>query len=134
MHKLELAVLPVDVSNNDELVKTSFNLWHPISVISAMPHKGTLPMTGKLFETESVVLQAVKQAEDGSGDLIVRVCENNGVKHTAKITLAHEIEAASLCDLHENIIGDVSFNGCSIMFDTRPYGVQTVRCKLKSGC
>ena len=134
MHKLEIAVLPVDISDNDELVKTSFDLWHPVTVISAMPHKGILPMTGKLFETENVVLQAMKQAEDGSGDLIIRVCENNGLKHTAKITLAQEIETAGICDLHENIIGDACVKGGSIVFDTRPYGVQTVRCKLKTGC
>ena len=134
MHKMEIAVLPADISDNDSLVKTGFDLWHPVSVISAMPHKGTLPMTGKLFETENVVLQAVKEAEDGSGDIVIRTYENNGVKHPAKITFAKQVQSAHLCDLHENIIGDAAVDGNSVIFETRPYGVQTIRCKIKSGC
>src|SRR5699024_2657887 len=74
MNRFQLAAGPAGNTPAD-LVRLAFDRWHPFSVLSAAPHPGALPLHASLCRLESgdVILQAVKLAEDGSRNAVVRL-------------------------------------------------------------
>jgi len=71
------------------------------------------------------VVEAVKRAEDGSGDLIVRLWESRGARTSGHLrvegTAAHEV------DLLERPLADLPIDGDGVAITLRPHQILTVR-------
>lgn len=78
----------------------------------------------------AVVVEAVKLAEDGSGDLVVRVYEAHGTRAHATVTTAVEWDAVEVTDLLERPTGDTVDRRAaprSVDVHLRPFELCTLR-------
>ncbi len=75
-----------------------------------------------------VIVDTVKLAEDGSGDLIVRVYEAIGSKISTKLHFAGIAECIVFTDLLEaHLPGSGTFGGQELDLELRPFQVATIR-------
>lgn len=76
----------------------------------------------------TVLVETVKLAEDGSGDLIVRLYEAGGRRARTTVTLAGTAEAIRLTDLLErDLDGEEVVSGSEVALDFRPFQFRTLR-------
>lgn len=103
MHHFQISLGLADAQDELALINTSYALWHPIHSFSDVPHEGTLPLSGSFASLKSgnAVLQSVKLAEDGSGDLIARLY-SIGEETEAILAFAKTPQSACTVDIHEN--------------------------------
>jgi alpha-mannosidase len=77
---------------------------------------------------EQVIIDAVKLAEDGSGDLIVRIYESIGSRTNCRISFAGVAQRIELTNLLEQALQDsTATQGSQIDLDLRPFQVITMR-------
>jgi alpha-mannosidase len=77
---------------------------------------------------QAVVVEAVKLAEDGSGDLVVRLYESRGGRARAVVTADADVRSVQSTDLLERALPDgISADGASIELDLRPFQLVTLR-------
>lgn len=78
----------------------------------------------------AIVVEAVKLAEDGSGDLVVRLYEAHGTRASATITTAVEWDGVHATDLLERPTGGTIERGeapRSVALHLRPFELRTLR-------
>ncbi|MET8786268.1 MULTISPECIES: glycoside hydrolase family 38 C-terminal domain-containing protein [unclassified Streptomyces] len=81
---------------------------------------------------DAVVVTAVKLADDGSGDVVVRFHESRGGRTEATLTAGFEVAAAVATDLLERPLGDAPAphrEGGRITLRLRPFELVTLRLK-----
>jgi alpha-mannosidase len=96
------------------------------------------PLVG--VDNEAVVIEAVKLADDQSGDLVVRLYESRGGRASTRVTADFPVAAASLTDLLERADGPLSAGGAEsdtgpvpvtggreVELSFRPFEVRTLR-------
>jgi len=76
-----------------------------------------------------VVVETVKPAEDGDG-LIVRLYEAHNQRGRGTLTFATSILSAQECNLLEEPINNVSYQGNTLPFQVRPFEIKTFRIRL----
>ncbi|WP_411113585.1 alpha-mannosidase [Streptomyces sp. 029-5] len=79
----------------------------------------------------AVVVEAVKLADDRSGDVVVRLYESRGGAATTTLTSARGLRAAHLADLLEQAESEltVTADGHDVSLSLRPFQILTVRLK-----
>ncbi|MFE6960449.1 alpha-mannosidase [Streptomyces sp. NPDC057696] len=88
------------------------------------------PLVG--VDHDAVVVTAVKLADDGSGDVVVRFHESRGGRVRATLTAGFEIAAAAATDLLERPLADAADperDGDRITLTLRPFELVTLRLK-----
>jgi alpha-mannosidase len=76
----------------------------------------------------AVVVEAIKLAEDGSGDLVVRLYESLGGRARATVTAAAEVGSVNATDLLERPLPEgAASEGQSIDLELRPFQLATLR-------
>ncbi|MGW4650471.1 alpha-mannosidase [Kitasatospora sp. NPDC004289] len=78
-------------------------------------------------DQEAVVLSAVKLADDGSGDVVVRLYEAHGTRATARLSTGFPLAGARLCDLLERPTGEAATAGDAVELRLRPFELVTLR-------
>ena len=81
---------------------------------------------------DAVVITAVKLADDGSGDVIVRFHESRGGRSRATLTAGFEVEAVTVTDLLERPLADATApdrDGNRLTLKLRPFELVTLRLK-----
>jgi len=76
-----------------------------------------------------VSLEAVKRAEDGSGDIVVRLVERQGRNVSVMLSCLGETTAAHECDLLEEAQQSLVTESGMILLPFAPYEIKTVRLK-----
>jgi len=100
-------------------------LAHPLRAIHA---DATTPLaTVVVCDHPAVVIEAVKRAEDGGGDLVVRLWESRGGRARGRLTLAHPVGSACSVDLLEHTLGELAHDANSVEVELRPFEILTVR-------
>ncbi|GAA5200456.1 alpha-mannosidase [Microbacterium jejuense] len=76
-----------------------------------------------------VVVEAVKLAEDGSGDVVVRLYEALGVRAHATLTVGFDVAGVRQVDLLERDVpaDGVAADGASVHLELRPFQIVTLR-------
>lgn len=77
-------------------------------------------------EDRNIVIETVKKAED-SDHVIVRMYECHNSRGWAELFCIRPIRAAALCDLEENVVGELDVQDGLAIFDYRPFEIVTVR-------
>jgi alpha-mannosidase len=78
--------------------------------------------------SEGVVIETVKLAEDGSGDLVVRLYESLGARSRTTLAVDGTAERLEVTDLLERALdGEPTATGAAIDLDFRPFQLRTVR-------
>ena len=73
----------------------------------------------------------MKPAEDGSGDVVLRLYEAKHGDTTAVLTVHLPVAEAWLCDLLENPTEPLAVTGAEMRLHLRPFEVKTVRLKVR---
>jgi alpha-mannosidase len=73
-------------------------------------------------DNDAVVVEAVKLADDGSGDVVVRLYESRGGRARAHLTPGFEVASMSVTDLLERPLSPASQD-----LTLRPFEIQTLR-------
>ncbi|MES9604796.1 glycosyl hydrolase-related protein [Actinomadura sp. NPDC000929] len=89
-------------------------------------HRGVEPIV--TVSAASVFVEAVKLAEDRSGDVVIRVYEASGARPRTTVRLDFAFEAAWLADLLERALGQGTGHAQeTIELDLRPFEIATLR-------
>ncbi|MFQ6193450.1 alpha-mannosidase [Streptomyces sp. NPDC000405] len=81
---------------------------------------GVAPLVS--VDNDAVVVSAVKLADDGSGDVVVRVYESLGGRASARLTAGFEVEEVAVCDLLERPVAPATTS-----LSLRPFEIVTLR-------
>ena len=81
------------------------------------------------IDDSNVILETVKLAEDGSGDLILRIYEAMRADTTTTLYLDGMVSAA-VCTMNEAIVHDLPTENESLQLHLKPFEILTLRCKL----
>jgi alpha-mannosidase len=110
----------------------------PLTVLPAARHAGTLPAAASFVSVDDpgFVVVAVKRADDGSGDVVVRGYEAFGGHRRVRLTVARPEgpRRAARTDLLERSIAEVQLdeNG-AVPLALRPFELVTLRLSPVSG-
>lgn len=78
---------------------------------------------------ENVILDTMKPAEDGSGDIILRLYESKKAAVETKVCLQFGADRAYLCDMLENVIEELSVTDGAVILQFRAFEIKTIRVK-----
>jgi len=107
-----------------DAVKLGYCLNYPERRV--MGNRATPPLIS--CDTDQVIIETVKLAEDGSGDLIVRLYESIGSRAQCNIKLDISYRTVRRCSLLEEPLDfEVEKNNSSISIDFRPFQLITLR-------
>ena len=104
----------------------SARLCHPVFIQSVTAHAGSLPAAHSLLHCDAAI-SGVKKAEDGSGDIIVRIYDNSGNSGDVKLVFAVEIISAKLCNIMEASVKTLEMSGNTVTVPLRANGIATIR-------
>ena len=104
---------------------------HGFAVVPATPHAGTLPTSHGFVQLDpgSVIVAAVKMAEDGGRRLVLRLSEIDGREAIAAVRTFQAPTAAWLCDLNERRLEAgpaVRLDGTTVTVPVAPHTVATL--------
>ncbi len=122
LHRFAYAVLPHGPGLGDVLPEAwALNL--PVRV-----QPGTPTTSMAWVDHPGVVITAVKAADDGSGDLVVRLHEAFGGRARAVLRTARAAATVATCDLLERPLGGAeAVAGGGVALELRPFEVRTLR-------
>ena len=101
----------------------------PLTVMPVPSRPGPLPpaMSFVSVDDPGFVVVAVKRADDGSGDLVVRGYEAYGGHRRVTLRVAVPFSAASRTDLLERVRHDMPISDAGVDLSLRPFELVTVR-------
>ncbi|MBE5800139.1 MAG: alpha-mannosidase [Clostridiales bacterium] len=82
-------------------------------------------------DAPNVVIDTVKLAEDGSGDMIVRLYESKHAQTRARLTFGFAAAQVHICDMLENSQEKLSIANGGVELEMRAFEVKTVRIRRK---
>ncbi len=140
-HRLRFGVCVARTAEPGELAAHADAFTHPPLSQSTTIHTGELPPRQSVVELASdgpgaAVICALKTAEDGSPDLIVRLFETAGSPVTAVLTFAKPVSTAGATDLFENAHATADktespvVHGRTVRVPIAPHRIRTVRVSL----
>lgn len=106
-----------------DVVKQGYEINESPVVVPGLMEKFSLAET----DSEHVVIESVKMAEDGSGDMIFRIYECKKAMDKAGISINLPITRAWLCDMLENKETEVEVNQGKIELDFGAFEIKTLR-------
>jgi alpha-mannosidase len=78
-------------------------------------------------DSEAVTIEAIKLADDRSGDVVVRLYEALGGRAKATVKASFDIAGAEVVDLLERPLGDAEVTDEGIPVSLRPFQIMTLR-------
>jgi alpha-mannosidase len=116
-----------------QTVRRGYELNCNLIAMQADKHQGPLPPEHSFVQvqSESVVLTAVKKAEDEDA-LVLRFYEWAGKEADVKLQLPPGAQSASETDLMEKPIGQLSLQNGAVTVHTKPYEIKTVKVQFAS--
>lgn len=109
------------IGDVDEVIEHGYRLNLPMR-----PTRGMCTVPLVTSSSPAVVLETVKLAEDGSGDVIVRLYEAHGARSESTILFGFDHEQVQRTDLLERPVDSVALGGDGRM-SLRPFEVVTLR-------
>ena len=76
---------------------------------------------------ENVFVDTVKPAEDGSGDVILRLYEAKRADTACELALRLPVSSAQVCDMLENPVEDLDLSAGALRLHFHPFEVKTLR-------
>ncbi|MDP6630256.1 MAG: glycoside hydrolase family 38 C-terminal domain-containing protein [Kiritimatiellia bacterium] len=118
----------------------AFHAWNGPFAESAVVQEGyelNVPVTmadgdggeKSLFNVDApnVIIEAVKPAEDGSGDIVVRLYEAMRSATRCRLTTSLNVTGATVTDMLEQKEADLELAEGGVALEMKPFGITTVR-------
>lgn len=115
-----------------ETPKEAYKLNNPLQAVTKSTQGGELPAAYALAAVTgtNVFIESVKKAED-SNELILRLYECYNRTGTVEVTFGGEILKLAECDMQENELAAIPFDGTKASLSFQPYEIKTVKLCLK---
>ncbi len=127
-HTFTYSICPANVSlENSDIVREAYFLNCPAGVVPGY----TEPKTLFTVSDKNVVLETVKSAENGSGDIIVRLYDSVNKRTKCTLDCGFDISEAYVTNMLEENQNSAEVCGNSITMDIPPFGILTLRIKIK---
>ncbi|KOV92611.1 alpha-mannosidase [Streptomyces sp. NRRL B-1140] len=120
-HRLTYALLPG--ATIDDAVAEGYALNLPLRVADA----AGAPAPVVSAEGEGVTVEAVKLADDASGDVVVRLYESRGGRATGTLRTGFPLAGAQVTDLLERPLEDAELTDGAVALALRPFQILTLR-------
>ncbi len=128
-HTFTYSLLPHSGSYVEaETVRRAYELNVPLVAFPIAPSKGVLPKSKSFISVSAsnVVLETVKQAENGKGT-ILRFYECHNSRSKAEVKLGLPFKKVMECDLMENDISEAALIEGGFAFEIRPFEIRTFK-------
>ena len=86
------------------------------------PEVSFLKVTG-----DDIATSIIKRAQDGSGDIVVRVFNASDKASKATVQIMGDISKAVLTNLNEEFVSDLTPDGNKVSFEVTPWQIKTVK-------
>lgn len=112
-------------------VQAAYSLNQPLER-AEVKGTGSLPEEFSLVscDNKNIVIDTLKQCED-SEDYIVRLFDSYNCRSKARLHFGLPLERAELCDLMENSISELEFNGNTVDIPVKNFEIITLKLKFK---
>jgi len=112
------------------VIQEAYGLNQPLNAVEVCARKGVLPQDFSLVSCNknNVVIEAVKKAEKDDA-MIVRLYDAYDSRCNAKITVADGFKEAYICDMMENELEKLSFNGTDVTVPVKNFEIITLKFK-----
>ncbi|MEV0319269.1 alpha-mannosidase [Streptomyces sp. NPDC050658] len=119
-HRFTYALLPG--ASTGDAVAEGLALNLPLRVADA-------PVLPSLVSVDNpaVTVESVKLADDGSGDVVVRLYESRGGRAAAVLTTSFAVRQAEVTDLLERPLGSAETGSAGLALSLRPFQILTLR-------
>lgn len=125
-HHFQYSLLPHPGDWRQQTVGQAYHLNDPLILRRTQGGAGSLPRSLVSIDAENVIIETVKQAEDGQG-IIVRLYENQRNRGQVTLRAALPITAAYRCNLLEENQHPLLVSGSTVHFTIKPYQVITLK-------
>ena len=109
---------------DSDVVRKGYEMNVPVTSIEGSARTQSLMQV----DAPNVIIDTVKLAEDGSGDMIVRLYESKHADTTAKLTFGFGAKQVHICDMLENPVSRLVVSG-GVELEMRAFEVKTLRIK-----
>jgi len=109
-----------------DIVREAYELNCPVATVSGAAGEQSLFSV----DEPNVVIETVKPAEDGSGDVVVRLYEAKRMATRCVLTTSLPVRSASVTNMLEEEEGRLRMADGDIALEFRPFEVKTVRLKV----
>ncbi|WP_432117793.1 alpha-mannosidase [Streptomyces sp. bgisy032] len=120
-HRFTYALLPG--ARIEDAVAEGYALNLPLRTADA----AGAPAPVVSVEGEGVTVEAVKLADDTSGDVVVRLYESRGGRATGTLRTGFPLASAQVTDLLERPLADADHTGDAVALALRPFQILTLR-------
>jgi alpha-mannosidase len=120
-HRFTYSLLPG--ASIEDTVAEGYALNLPLRVADAAG--ATEPVVS--VDGDGVTVEAVKLADDASGDVVVRLYECNGGRAQGVLRTGFQLAGAQVTDLLERPLEDAEVSGAGVAVSLRPFQVLTLR-------
>ena len=105
------------------VVKEAYDLNVPAWSIQGMVDGPTSLFS---LDAENIVIEAVKPAEDGSSNVVVRLYEAMHTSTSCQLRTTLPVRSASLTDMLEDKLSDLTVSGGAVTLEFHPFEIKTV--------
>ncbi|WP_217182149.1 glycoside hydrolase family 38 C-terminal domain-containing protein [Streptomyces sp. AC495_CC817] len=120
-HRFTYSLLPG--ASIEDAVAEGYALNLPLRVADA----AGAPEPVVSVDGEGVTVEAVKLADDASGDVVVRIYESSGGRARGVLRTGFPLAGAQITDLLERPLAEAATDGDGVPVTLRPFEVQTLR-------
>ncbi len=109
-------------------VQMAYDLNNPLVAIPVSKQEGCLPDEYSFVScnADNFIVETLKMAED-SDSLILRGYESYNKRTAVELDFGFDVKSVKLCDMMENEIGDVEFDGTKVRFIAKPFEIITLK-------
>jgi alpha-mannosidase len=108
------------------VVREAYELNVPVMAVPGAGGEGSLFS----LNAANIVIEAVKPAEDGSGDVILRLYEAKHMATGCTLVVGLPVKAASETDMMEENAAPLSCAYNKVPLEFRPFEIKTVRLQI----
>lgn len=125
-HSVEIGLTAITDMETMEIVESAMRFAHPIMAYSSPIHPGRLAPEASFFKLEGPAqLVSLKRAEDSSGQVVLRLCQE-GKGTEVSVISKKDIHGAWLIDLTEAKRTPIDFETHCVRLVLPPNGVRTL--------
>jgi len=120
------AVMPFSKTLGDSgVIQAAYGLNHTVTLQDGLAEEKSLLQISK----DNVIIDTVKTAEDGSGDIVIRLYESKKSYTNCELSLGFDVKEAYLTNMIEEVQAPLEVKDNKIQLNLRAFEVKTIKVK-----